>query len=115
MTRLVFALQLLLSISLIALQAPSIVQHIQQDTLIVDIGDKVELPCRSTGQPSPKVSWFKDTSREVSADLILASGSLVIDSFREEDEGLYHCNVTNEVGSMRSPEVAVLSKNANLL
>lgn len=93
-------------IFLVALQAPSIVQH-TQSLLIAKVGGKVELICRSTGQPSPNVTWFKDDTA-VSASLVLASGSLVIDNFQAEDEGLYHCIVSNDVGSVRSPETTLL-------
>jgi PTK7 protein tyrosine kinase 7 len=81
--------------------------------VIATIGDDLELPCQFTGEPAPSVSWYKDDVA-VSKGNIRSSGSLVIESFQVEDEGSYHCTLANDIGSLRSPETLVLSKNAEI-
>ena len=82
--------------------------------MIAIIGDELELPCQFSGDPAPSVSWYKDDVA-VSVNMIRSSGSLFIQSFQVNDEGFYHCTVANEVGSLRSPETLVLSKNADVM
>ncbi|XP_054719282.1 hemicentin-1-like [Uloborus diversus] len=73
-------------------------------------GETVIIPCSATGKPQPVISWgkFHDMdgkyhvlSESVSAtDRIsqLKNGSLQIDDIYKDDEGIYQCRVSNNVG-----------------
>ena len=48
-------------------------------------------------------SWIKPSNRAVS----VTSSKLIFSVITEEDEGIYHCNVTNDDGSVVSDNVNV--------
>ncbi|XP_035221092.1 Down syndrome cell adhesion molecule homolog isoform X8 [Stegodyphus dumicola] len=84
-------------------------------------GENVHLPCAATGKPKPNISWNKyneidgkfyslimDHANAGSDKVILHSnGSLNLIGVNKEDEGVYQCIVSNDVG-------APLKKSANL-
>ncbi|XP_056628956.1 hemicentin-1 isoform X2 [Triplophysa dalaica] len=72
----------------------------------VVMSQRAVLSCESTGIPTPKVSW-KRNGTPLNVDLqsgayrLMSSGSLIITSPIDEDEGYFECTVTNEVGQER--------------
>ncbi|KAF7658577.1 hypothetical protein LDENG_00010770 [Lucifuga dentata] len=72
----------------------------------VTTGVRAVLSCESTGIPPPKVSWKRngtplDISQQPGAYRLLSSGSLVLSSPSNEDEGYFECTAVNEVGEER--------------
>ncbi|TNM90220.1 hypothetical protein fugu_004454 [Takifugu bimaculatus] len=72
----------------------------------VTSGIRAVLSCETTGIPSPKVSWKRngtplDVSQLSGAFRLLSSGSLVLLSPSNEDEGYFECTAVNEAGEER--------------
>ncbi|KAG8187814.1 hypothetical protein JTE90_001188 [Oedothorax gibbosus] len=69
-------------------------------------GDSLLRPCIGTGMPNPSTTWYRTQSENnefvpflYTSDVTVSlNGSLVINSVRKEDEGLYKCNVSNGIG-----------------
>ncbi|KAF5396794.1 Receptor-type tyrosine-protein phosphatase S, partial [Paragonimus heterotremus] len=65
----------------------------------------VELECRTSGDPPPEISWYKNS---VPIDLTdprftkLDDGNLKISNLIEDDEGKYECAATNQKGTRLS-------------
>ncbi|GBM75398.1 Hemicentin-1 [Araneus ventricosus] len=82
-------------------------------------GDTVVFPCSTTGKPKPVIKWNKfneldgkyhlisDMTSKQDRVILFNNGSLSIKNVSKEDEGLYQCSVSNEVGGS-------LAKSANL-
>ncbi|XP_037536631.1 hemicentin-2 [Nematolebias whitei] len=69
-------------------------------------GIRAVLSCETTGIPTPKVSWKRngtpvDTSQPAGAYRLLSSGSLVLLSPSNEDEGYFECTAVNDAGEER--------------
>ncbi|XP_055017752.1 hemicentin-1 [Boleophthalmus pectinirostris] len=69
-------------------------------------GVRAVLSCETTGIPPPKVSWKRngaplDISQYPDKYRLLTSGSLVILSPTNEDEGYFECTAINEAGEER--------------
>ncbi|XP_077377558.1 hemicentin-1 [Festucalex cinctus] len=74
--------------------------------ITVTTGVRAVLSCETTGIPPPKVSWKRNGSplgggHQSSAYRLLSSGSLVISSPSNEDEGYFECTAVNDVGEER--------------
>ncbi|EEC12088.1 hemicentin, putative, partial [Ixodes scapularis] len=74
------------------------------EELAVPLGETLTLPCDSTGDPPPLVSWIRDGTRLSSTDPFVRfsgdnpSSHLVLKRVRLEDAGRYICVVTNSAG-----------------
>ncbi|KAJ8379625.1 hypothetical protein SKAU_G00004030 [Synaphobranchus kaupii] len=69
-------------------------------------GVRAALSCETTGIPAPQVSWKRngtplDFTNDPGAYRLLSSGSLIIASPSNEDEGYFECTAANEVGEER--------------
>ncbi|VDK20966.1 unnamed protein product [Taenia asiatica] len=74
--------------------------------IVAKKNDKVELECRTQGDPSPLVRWFKDSTPIDLTNtrfLVTPAGSLEIARLMEDDEGKYECTATNSHGTRISP------------
>ncbi|XP_019718321.1 hemicentin-1 isoform X1 [Hippocampus comes] len=72
--------------------------------MTVTTGIRAVLSCETTGIPPPKVSWRRNGSpldASQGAYRLLSSGSLVILSPTNEDEGYFECTAVNDVGEER--------------
>ncbi|XP_029960009.1 hemicentin-1 [Salarias fasciatus] len=72
----------------------------------VTTGIRAVLSCETTGIPPPTVSWKRngaplDVSLQPGAYRLLSSGSLVLLSPANEDEGYFECTAVNDVGEER--------------
>ncbi|XP_032434339.1 hemicentin-1 [Xiphophorus hellerii] len=72
----------------------------------VTTGTRGVLNCETTGIPPPKISWKRngtplDINQQPGAYRLLSSGSLVLLSPSDEDEGYFECTAVNEVGEER--------------
>uniref|UniRef100_A0A3B5AUN6 Cell adhesion molecule-related/down-regulated by oncogenes n=1 Tax=Stegastes partitus TaxID=144197 RepID=A0A3B5AUN6_9TELE len=73
--------------------------------MTVTTGIRAVLSCETTGIPTPQVTWKRngaplDISQQPGAYL-LSSGSLVLLSPANEDEGYFECTAVNDVGEER--------------
>uniref|UniRef100_A0A8B9JKN2 Cell adhesion molecule-related/down-regulated by oncogenes n=1 Tax=Astyanax mexicanus TaxID=7994 RepID=A0A8B9JKN2_ASTMX len=67
-------------------------------------GVRAVLSCESTGIPTPQVNWRRNgesLNTQSGAYRLMSSGSLIITSATQEDEGYFECTVTNDVGEER--------------
>jgi hypothetical protein len=103
-------------------EPPKIEQH--PNSVIVNASDPVTLECRASGEPKPKISWFKDGQRlnldRVDSNSISKSKyTLIHDSnlfifsatlgkANKTDSGVYYCMAENEYGQ-------AISSNASLI
>uniref|UniRef100_A0A5S6QN04 Ig-like domain-containing protein n=1 Tax=Trichuris muris TaxID=70415 RepID=A0A5S6QN04_TRIMR len=65
------------------------------------IGASVQLFCRASGNPEPKVSWYRADGRQIVSGgrfNILDNGDLLIRHGMWDDAGLYFCKATNNLG-----------------
>ncbi|KAG1702048.1 Tyrosine-protein phosphatase Lar [Nymphon striatum] len=82
---------------------PVIIKH--PDLKGEEKGRVVVLPCEAAGNPTPKISWFKDF---IPVDMsnprmtLLDGGSLQIVNAQLEDQGRYECVAENEFGTANS-------------
>ncbi|KAJ8413768.1 hypothetical protein AAFF_G00063660 [Aldrovandia affinis] len=72
----------------------------------VTTGLRAALSCETTGIPAPQVSWKRNgtplnLTNDPGAYRLLSSGSLVITSPSNQDEGYFECTAANEVGEER--------------
>ncbi|XP_036835616.1 hemicentin-1 [Oncorhynchus mykiss] len=73
----------------------------------VTTGVRAVLSCEATGIPAPKVTWKRngtpiDLNQQSGTYRLLSSGSLVLFSPSNQDEGYFECTAANEVGEERS-------------
>ncbi|XP_035221089.1 Down syndrome cell adhesion molecule homolog isoform X5 [Stegodyphus dumicola] len=70
-------------------------------------GDKIILDCSATGKPLPSITWYRTSGHGMEFIPIIGSpeislfpnGSLSVTSIKKDDEGLYMCNISNNIGS----------------
>lgn len=103
---------LLLTFSLVSVIAsvPKIDQN--PNSALVNVSDPVTLECRATGDPAPKITWFKDgqplniASSSSKYTLIHDSNlfifSAALGKANKSDSGTYYCRAENEHGQAYS-------------
>ena len=110
--------------TLLMLEAPEIYQTdmfgsdlVVDNTVdkVVETGARMNLTCRATGRPRPRVSWlFNNVAVNDSAvRLTDHNQTLVIEQFLARHEGKYDCVVSNRGGSTRRLEI-FLERNPNI-
>ncbi|KAG7248474.1 hypothetical protein CRUP_017175, partial [Coryphaenoides rupestris] len=72
----------------------------------VTTGVRAVLSCETTGIPAPRVTWKRngtplDINQQPGVYRLLSSGSLVLSSPSNEDEGYFECTAVNDVGEER--------------
>lgn len=66
----------------------------------MDEGTDVTFRCIATGNPTPRVEWYRGGNRDLNPRAtVSADGTLYIPSVRREDESEYYCKATNDVGT----------------
>ncbi|XP_036107680.1 vascular endothelial growth factor receptor 1 [Molossus molossus] len=84
-------------------EAPYLLRNLSDHT--VPVSSSTTLDCRAGGIPEPQITWFKNSRKiQQRPGIILGPGSstLFIERVTEEDEGVYHCEATNQKGSVES-------------
>lgn len=76
------------------------------------VGEKLQLTCNATGNPSPKVQWFKDRQK---GDSIQTGDTLVLENLTHKDAGSYRCLADNRINqpAHESIEIKVERKLEN--
>lgn len=72
-----------------------------------EIDDTLNVTCRARGNPSPNITWVKNSTGEIVASSQTNSKQLIIPSLKEEDFGVYYCIASN---SLKSTVVSVTVK-----
>nr|XP_022322237.1 hemicentin-1-like isoform X1 [Crassostrea virginica] len=64
------------------------------------VGSTARIPCNTTGEPRPEITWLKDGRliREAGKYIVEDSGTLVINSLDADDTGSYTCTAINVAG-----------------
>lgn len=69
--------------------------------ITVLVGDSARFDCEVDGMPIPAVRWYRqDAQMPKSHEQV--NNSLRIKEAKQEDEGLYFCQVENTVGTIRA-------------
>ncbi len=78
------------------------------------------LHCGVTGDPAPRVSWFRGNINITRYVNILNNGSIGLNVTEGEEGGaartgtLYHCRATNTIGAIKKTTVTIRSRDANV-
>lgn len=82
------------------------------------LGEPLQLRCKFSGIPRPKISWYKDgieiipESNESRIILLDENTMLDVQYIKAEDEGRYKCVAQNRLGSVsREAALKISSKN----
>lgn len=86
-------------------EAPSLEEPLKPKTVI--IGEETQLVCKVTGNPEPKIEWFKDGKPligyfRIKTDYDGTFSKLNIEKATVDDIGEYKCVASNEFGSVQS-------------
>ncbi|XP_041116100.1 vascular endothelial growth factor receptor 1-like [Polyodon spathula] len=99
-------------IDVIAQEAPLLLRNLSAQQ--VNVSSSITLSCPAEGVPNPHITWYKDSLKlQQGSGIILApGGNLTIKRIKEEDEGMYKCEATNQKGSAESSAyIAVQAAN----
>lgn len=79
--------------------APFIVENLTN--IEVNSSGKILLDCKVNGTPWPKIDWLKNGVPVLPASgIFFENNTLIIERAKKEDEGLYLCKATNELGEV---------------
>ncbi|XP_049308729.1 protein sax-3 isoform X1 [Bactrocera dorsalis] len=80
-------------------------------------GSVAMLPCRATGNPTPRVKWYKDGTMLQNGNryTIVQGGSLRIDDLQQSDSGLFTCTASSESGETSWSATLTVEKGSSSL
>ncbi|XP_037954600.1 protein sax-3 isoform X2 [Teleopsis dalmanni] len=78
-------------------------------------GSVAMLPCRASGNPTPRVKWYRDgtTLQNGNRYTIVQGGSLRIDDLQVNDSGLYTCTASSESGETSWSATLTVEKSSS--
>ncbi|XP_071613804.1 vascular endothelial growth factor receptor kdr-like isoform X2 [Heliangelus exortis] len=77
--------------------APYVIQNLTD--LEVNISGKIILECKVGGTPEPQITWRKNGYPiSAASGISMENNTLVIERVKKDDEGLYECRASNDVG-----------------
>nr|XP_021135664.1 vascular endothelial growth factor receptor kdr-like isoform X1 [Columba livia] len=77
--------------------APYVIQNLTD--LEVNISGKIILECRVGGTPEPQITWRKNGYPiSAASGISMENNTLVIERVKKDDEGLYECKASNDMG-----------------
>lgn len=84
------------------------------------LGEPLQMRCKFSGIPHPKITWYKDGSKIVpesnESRIILLEENTVLDVqfIKDEDEGRYKCVGRNRLGSVSREAVLKISSKIHV-
>ncbi|XP_066112042.1 hemicentin-2 isoform X1 [Saccopteryx bilineata] len=66
--------------------------------VLAAVGQEAVLACEASGEPLPRVIWYRGGLEMIVAPEASSSGTLRIPAARERDAGVYTCQAVNELG-----------------
>lgn len=85
---------------LLSAEKPHFTHEVEDVTAL--IGDIASLHCEVRGMPPPEISWFRQDANMPGGRTEPIDGGLRIKDVRPEDEGMYFCQASNDLGSIRA-------------
>lgn len=83
--------------------------------MTVMVGESAIFNCAVDGIPTPSMDWYRQDAQMPKDRAERIVGGLKIRDARLEDKGLYFCQSSNELGSIRaSARLTVYCKSKNL-
>lgn len=82
----------------------------QPGSLLVDANDTAVLSLTVANPAGVQYAWYRGLAGDTSVAVGMDSPSLTIDSVQADDEGLYWCRVTNNMGSVDSEAAGLYLK-----
>ncbi|KAM8711248.1 hypothetical protein ACLKA7_000395 [Drosophila subpalustris] len=78
-------------------------------------GSVATMPCRATGNPTPRVKWFHDgyAVQNDNRHSIVQGSSLRVDDLQLSDSGLYTCTASSERGESNWSAALVVEKSSS--
>uniref|UniRef100_A0A8C6N8T2 receptor protein-tyrosine kinase n=1 Tax=Melopsittacus undulatus TaxID=13146 RepID=A0A8C6N8T2_MELUD len=77
--------------------APYVIQNLTD--LEVNISGKIILECKVGGTPEPQITWRKNGYPiSAASGISMENNTLVIERVKKDDEGLYECKASNDMG-----------------
>ncbi|NXY49116.1 VGFR4 factor, partial [Ceuthmochares aereus] len=77
--------------------APYVIQNLTD--LEVNISGKIILECKVSGTPEPRITWRKNGYPiSAASGISMENNTLVIERVKKDDEGLYECRASNDMG-----------------
>ncbi|XP_059680601.1 vascular endothelial growth factor receptor kdr-like [Gavia stellata] len=77
--------------------APYVIQNLTD--LEVNISGKIVLECKVSGTPEPQITWRKNGYPiSAASGISMENNTLVIERVKKDDEGLYECKASNDMG-----------------
>jgi hypothetical protein len=90
------------------LVSPLVTAEPSDGNYVVKKGKRVELKCKSSGNPPPEIHWAREDGGVLPmGQRTLHSKQLLISRVSREDEGVYTCTATNGVGSPATASIAL--------
>ncbi|KAM9324527.1 hemicentin-1 [Gastrophryne carolinensis] len=83
-------------------EPPSITPHQTNNVVVVD--ESVTMICEAYGNPTPEISWYKDSVpiTKPAGQRVIGTGTLQITYAQPDDAGTYMCTAENIAGSISS-------------
>eukprot|EP00794_Sanderia_malayensis_P006287 gene6287-7010_t len=104
------------SMTLTVIEQPQFVRSMKSKKVI--IGSTAVFECMFTGNPKPKVEWFKNNTRLIKGEnsrLSVSDQLLIILGVKFEDAGTYSCRVSNALGMKQQvAKLAVVTDHSQL-
>lgn len=75
--------------------------------IFTSLFDPVTLYCSATGQPVPRITWYKDGAVIPDAPIKIGTNNYLIKEITLADRGNYHCLAENSAGKVPSTPILV--------
>ncbi|XP_022085366.1 hemicentin-1-like isoform X2 [Acanthaster planci] len=98
----------------VEVHVPPVIEDALKEVIAVGLGQSIIIPCRASGFPPPEISWqknYQDIPKNSLAMRVMVDGSLVINSTRVGDAGLYAC-LANSIAGFQMREVTLKVQEA---
>lgn len=88
------------TVRLTVIEEPKFIRPMKDKAVVA--GSTAVVDCIVSGNPRPKITWYKDgTLLKSTIRVKLSSQLLVVPYFQYSDEGIYECRASNRLGTVR--------------